>query len=74
MLDGSLSHDHQGVRTVMGRARRGLTLALLLILSLSACGLAGCGGGIKEGGPPPGATYAPPSDLPKNEPEKGAPK
>ena len=49
-------------------------LFIVLVLGLTACGLAGCGGGIKEGGPPPGTGYVPPSDLPKNEPEKGAPK
>jgi hypothetical protein len=51
----------------MQRLGRGL----LLVLVLGVWGLAaGCGGGIKEGGPPPGAAYVPPADMPKNEPEK----
>jgi hypothetical protein len=56
----------------MGRMRRGLTLALLACILGS--GLAGCGGGMKEGGPPPGTPYSPPADEPKNAPEKGAAK
>ncbi len=42
---------------------------LVLVVWALAAG-PGCGGGIKEGGPPPGTQYVPPSDLPKNEPEK----
>jgi len=40
----------------MGRFARGLALAIV------TWGLIGCGGGIKEGGPPPGAGYTPPAE------------
>jgi hypothetical protein len=48
-------------------------IGCFLILATVSWGLAGCGGGIKEGGPPPGVGYVPPGGEAKNLPEKGAP-
>jgi len=49
----------------MGRLVRGLALAIV------TWGLSGCGGGIKEGGPPPDAGYTAPAESAETAPPKG---
>lgn len=45
-----------------------------LALAFVVWGLSGCGGGIKEGGPPPNVGYVAPSDADNPEsPKPGAP-
>jgi hypothetical protein len=43
---------------------------LVLAITVSSLGLAGCGGGIKEGSPPPDTGYVKPAEDPVNPPEK----